>query len=144
MSFNFADTRVTATSPVRKTPEVLAVKLTSSDFTTGGAASVKAVLPQDASIIGFRYWTKTAFSGNGVTALSLSVGVTGTATKYLNSGSITLTAGAGSTTLGAGSWANIFQDAGVETGDQSLMFTGTATTGNPTAGEAIVLIEYIR
>lgn len=145
MSFNFAAQTLagapTVLSPTAKDLQVKAVKLTGADFTTGGAASVKAVLPADASIVGFRLWTKTAYSGNGVTALSLNIGVPGTPTKFTNGQAVALTAGAMSFT-GA---ANIFQDLDLPQGqDIQLLFTGTATTGNPTAGESYILIEYIR
>jgi hypothetical protein len=141
MAFNFADTRVNTTSPVRKVPEVVAVKLGASDFTTGGTASVKAVLPKDASIIGFRLWNKTVLSGNSISAATLSIGVTGTATKYVNAVSAFGSTNAYSVIAAA---SNIFQTEGAETGDISLLFTGTATTGNPTAGELYVLVEYVR
>jgi hypothetical protein len=89
MSFNFQigyPNGPTAVSPPAKDIQIKAVKLTSADFTTGGTASVKAVLPQDASIIRLSYWTKTTFSGNGVSALSLSIGVTGTRHTYCSYG----------------------------------------------------------
>jgi hypothetical protein len=144
MSFNFSTVSAngpTPTTPAAKDVQVKAVKLTFADFTTGGTAAVKAVLPMDASIIGVRFWTKTTFSGNAVSALSLAIGVAGTATKYVNA-ALSLTGGTYS--IPSSAVTNIFQDAGVETTDQSLLFTGTATTGNPTAGEAYVLIEYVR
>jgi hypothetical protein len=143
MSFNFAAQSLagapTVISPPAKRIIVKAVKLTSADFTTGGTASVKALLPMDASIVGFRFWTKTTFAGNSVSALSLQIGVTGTVAKYVAASTVALT---GPSTMVFPTGA--FQDLGAETGDQALLFTGTATTGNPTSGEAYVLIEYVR
>jgi hypothetical protein len=141
MSFNFADNRLTPLSPPSKNLVAKAVKLTFADFTTGGTASVKAMLPKEASIVGFRTWTKTTFAGNGVTVVSLQIGVSGTVAKYLGASTLSLTANAATypTALGAG----VYQDAGAEATDIQLLFTGTATTGNPTSGEAYVLIEYV-
>jgi hypothetical protein len=150
MSFNFSTVWAngpTPTAPTSKDVQVKAVKLTSSDFTTGGTASVKAYLPADASIIGFRTWTKTTFAGNGVTVVSLQIGITGTVAKYLAASTIALT---GPSVMafptGAIAATGAFQewDAAAPGGDVPLLFTGTATTGNPTSGEAYVLIEYVR
>lgn len=83
MSFNFQTTypnAPTAISPPAKDVQVKAVKLTNSDFTTGGTTSLKAVLPADASIIGFRLWVKTQLAGGGITAATLSIGVQGGST----------------------------------------------------------------
>jgi hypothetical protein len=143
MSFNFSDTRVTALSPGAKEIQVKAVKLTFADFTTGGAAAVKAVLPADASIIGFRLWVKTQLSGNGITAATLSIGTSGTPTQFINATGNAFNAANAYAFIGTES--NIFQDLSLpQTSDISLLFTGTATTGNPTAGEMYVLIEYVR
>jgi hypothetical protein len=122
-----------------------AVKLTFADFTTGGAASLKAYMPADASIVKVTLWTKTTFAGNGVSALSLQIGVTGTAAKYLAASTVQLT-GPSTITLPSGVANNLFGvfDPTAPGGDVPLLFTGTATTGNPTSGEAYVLIEYVR
>ena len=150
MSFNFSGlpstTFPTPTNPVAKDLQVKAVKLTSADFTTGGTASVKAYLPADASLVGIRYWTKTTFSGNGVTVVSLQIGVTGTVNKYLSATTLSLTGGVAGTATAITASTGAYQeyDPTAPAGDIPLLFTGTATTGNPTAGEAYVLIEYVR
>jgi hypothetical protein len=144
MAWNFSDARSpTALTPTSVKKETKLVKLTFADFTTGGTAAVKAVIPANSTITGFSYWKKTAFSGNGVSAATLSIGVTGTATKYVSAFDVN-TPAAGTrafitpTTL-------IFEnyDPANRT-DVSLLFTGTATTGNPTAGELYIEIEYVR
>jgi hypothetical protein len=84
-----------------------AVKLTSADFTTGGAASLKAYMPADASIVSVRLWTKTTFAGNGVSALSLQIGITGTVNKYVQSSTIALT-GPSTLSLPSGAVNNFF------------------------------------
>jgi hypothetical protein len=149
MSFNFAaqnyPSGVQASNAMAKQVYVQAVKLTFADFTTGGAASVKASLPADASIIGLRHWTKTTFAGNGVTAVSLQIGITGTVAKYLAASTLALT-GPSIQAFPAGvQGGDFFEfDPTAPGGDIALLFTGTATTGNPTSGEAYVLIEYVR
>lgn len=143
--FNPGPNGPTPTSPASKEISVKAVKLTFADFTTGGTASVKAYLPCDASIVGFRHWTKTTYAGNGVTVVSLQIGVTGTVNKFLSATTLSLTGGtagvATAITAGTGAFQECDPTAPV---DVALLFTGTATTGNPTSGESYVLIEYVR
>lgn len=147
MSFNFSTgpNGPTPTSPTSKQVNVQAIKLTFADFTTGGTASIKGYVPADASITNIRTWTKTTFSGNGVTVVSLQIGITGTVAKYVAASTLALT---GPSVIGfpGGVASNIVQeyDPTAPGGDIPLLFTGTATTGNPTAGEAYVLIEYVR
>lgn len=137
-------------SPVGPTPLsnvkdqlVKVVKLTFADFTTGGTASVKAVLPADATMVDISYWKKTAFSGNGITAATLSIGVSGAVTQYVNAFDVN-TPAAG-TNAKITPVTNIMQAYQIPLGaDIALLFTGTATTGNPTAGELYVTITYVR
>ena len=131
---------VTATAN-NKSLHVKSVKLTFADVVTGGTASVKAVLPARSTILGFLFQKKTAFSGNGITAATLSIGVTGTPTSFVNAADIhTPAAGAQSYLTSTGTHADYAAPSG---GDISLLFTGTATTGNPTAGEFYVDIIYV-
>lgn len=119
------------------------VRLTFADFVTGGTASVKAVLPADATITSMEYWKKTAFSGNGITAATLSVGVPGTPTQFVSA--IDVNTPAAGTNAMITPVTNIMQPYSLPNGqDISLLFTGTATTGNPTAGELYVTIRYVR
>lgn len=144
MSLNFQSAPPGGVSPTNLTSKNLqakVIKLTSADFATGGTASVKAVLPKDVSIVGFSTWVKTQLAGGGITAATISVGVLGTPTKYASA--VNAFGAAGTYAVFPNS-SNIFQDAGVETGDQRLLITGTATTGNPTSGELYVLIEYVQ
>lgn len=145
MAFDFTPfpTGPTAASPASKDVVMKAVKLAAADFVTGGTASVKAVLPADASIVGFEYWKQTAFSGGGVTAVTLSIGVTGTPTQFVNGFDIN-TPAAGTRAIFTPQ-TNIMAEANPDNRtDISLLFTGTATTGNPTAGSVYVLIYYVR
>lgn len=143
MAIQFPDLQVTATSN-DKVPHVKVVQLTFADFTTGGTASVKAILPADSTIVCVNFWKKTAFSGNGITAATLSVGIPGAATQFVNAFDVhTPVAG---TSAEVTPITNIMQNysAPVSGGDISLLFTGTATTGNPTAGEMYIAITYAR
>jgi hypothetical protein len=91
-----------------------------------------------------QYWKKTAFSGNGITAATLSIGITGTATKYVNAFDVN-TPAAGALALVTPE-TSIVDTTNLTTpgNDVNLLFTGTATTGNPTAGEVILYIWYVR
>lgn len=142
MAVLFPDRNPTATSN-EKTLHTKTVQLTFSDVTTGGANSVKAVIPSDATILEMSYWKKTQLSGNGITAATLSIGVPGTPTNFVNAFDI-LTPVAGQQGH-LSPVTNIMQNYQVPQGpDISLLFTGTATTGNPTAGEVYVKIIYVR
>lgn len=145
--FNNGPNGPTPTSPPAKEVMVKAVKLTFADFTTGGTAAVKAYLPADASLVRVSTYLKTTFAGNGVTALAYTLGITGTAAKYVASTSMGITAGAAAPVAGIlAATTGAFQeyDPTAPGGDIPLLFTGTATTGNPTSGEAYLLIEYVR
>jgi hypothetical protein len=139
MGVNYADNRVTATSNSHAV-KVKSVKLTFDDVRTGGTASVKAVLPAQSTILGFQFWKKTQLSGGSISAATLSIGVPGSATFFVNAADI-LTPTAGDTVLLRSTTTHQNYDSNNRT-DISLLFTGTATTGNPTAGEFYVDILY--
>lgn len=142
MAIQFPDPNVTATSNI-KDVNVKVVKLTFADFTTTGIAAVDAILPADATIIELSYWKKTQFSGNSVSAVTLSIGDSSSATKYVNAFDV-LTPNAGNSGHINPS-TNIMQAYQVPLGlDFPLLFTGTATTGNPTAGEIYIKIVFVR
>jgi len=143
MAVQFPDLNPTATSN-DKVVHTKTVRLTFADFVTGGIASVKAILPADSTILFMEWWKKTAFSGNGVTAATLSIGVTGTPTQFVNALDVNTPAAGFSGEVTP--ITNIMQpySAPVAGPDISLLFTGTATTGNPTAGELYVTIVYVR
>lgn len=142
MAIIFPDRFVTATSNVKELYQKT-IQLSASDFTTGGANSVKAILPADATIVSILYWKRTAFSGGGVTAVTLSIGVPGTPTNFVNA--IDVNTPAAGTIAEFSPVTNIYQNYSLPLGsDIHMLFTGTATTGNPTAGELMVTIRYVR
>jgi hypothetical protein len=138
MAVNYTDNRVTATSN-SAVMKLKSVRFAANEVTTGGANSVKAVIPPAATLIGFRFWKRTQLTGGGITAATLSIGVPGNPTAYVNAADI-LTPAAGVTVfLISTTTHNSYEP---NAGDISLLFTGTATTGNPTAGEFFVDILY--
>lgn len=139
MSVNYADNRINATSN-NKSIHVKSVKLTFADVTTAGANSVKAVLPAQSTILGFVFWKKTQLSGGSISAATLSIGIPGAATSFVNAADI-LTPTAGDTSWLRSTTTHQDYDPNNRT-DISLLFTGTATTGNPTAGEFYVDVYY--
>lgn len=139
MGVNYNDNRITATSN-DKSVHVKSVRLLATDFSTTGSASVDAVLPAQSTILGFNFWKRTQLSGGGITAATLSIGVPGSPTSFVNAfDALTPAAGVQSMLTHQGSHRQHDPD---NRTDISLLFTGTATTGNPTAGEIYVDILY--
>ena len=144
MAVQFPDPIPTANSN-DKTVHVKVVQLTAAAFSTTGTLTHQAcILPADATILTVEYWKKTQFSGGGVTAASLSIGIPGTPT-YFASAIDVFTPVAG--TVGKITpMTNIMQPYNIPytNGDIYVEFTGSATTGNPTAGELEVAIYFVR
>jgi hypothetical protein len=138
MAVDYTDRRVTANSGVSAF-KTKSLRFSFAEVTTGGAASVKAVMPPTATLLGFMFNKKTQLSGGGITAATLSIGVAGSPTSFVNAADI-LTPAAGTTVFLTSTALNNNYNA--NGGDISLLFTGTATTGNPTAGEFFVNILY--
>jgi hypothetical protein len=142
MAILFPDRAITATSNVKELYQKT-IQLTFADVTTGGANSVKAVIPADSSIVSILYWKRTQFSGGGITAATLSIGIPGTPTSFVNAADV-LTPAVG-TIAEFTPITNIYQNYQAPLGsDISLLFTGTATTGNPSAGELMITVRYVR
>lgn len=143
MAINFNEQASPTATNMDKTAHRKVVRIQAADITTGGANSVKCVLPGDSSIISMGFWKRTQFSGGGITAATLSVGIPGQATRFVSAYDV-LTPAAG-TSVDMTPISNIMQEPTVPVApDINLLFTGTATTGNPTAGEIIVSIVYVR
>lgn len=139
MGVNYNDNRVTATSN-DKSVHVKSVRLLASDFAVGGSASVDVVLPANSTILAFNFWKRTQLSGGGITAATLSIGIPGAPTSFVNAfDALTPAVGVQSMLTHSGSHQNHDPD---NRTDISLLITGTATTGNPTAGEIYVDVIY--
>lgn len=129
-----------ATSNV-KDVVVKVVKLTSANFTTTGTNTLVAVLPADASILSMQLQVETQLSGGGITAASIDVGSASGGAQYVSAASAFGAAGANSllNKLGGPDHYNIPWGA-----DKGIWVKGTATTGNPTAGEVYLMVYYVR
>lgn len=122
--------------------QVKVVKLSSANYTTAGTNTLVAVLPADASIISMRHWTKTVLSGNGVTSPTATIGATSAGTDYTSALAVTNTTG---TYTVATPITGIVQNYQVPlSGDLNIWYKGSCSTGNPTAGEIYLIIEYVR
>jgi len=117
-------------------------KLTFANFTTGNTDALIGRLPADASILGVKTWLKTAFSGNSVASPVLSLGSSSGGTQFSSAVAITNTV---STYALHTPIAGILQEYQVPLGGEvSLYARGGCSTGNPTAGELYVIVEYVR
>jgi hypothetical protein len=100
-------------------------------------------LPAGSKILRFNVEKTTAISGGSVSAVNVTFGVPGTANLYMTSAAIGLTAipTVSATLLAAQVPA---QTNNVGTSDVTVTGTFTAVTGDPTAGVAVVTVEYIQ
>lgn len=132
----------TATSNV-KDVHVKVVKLSSANFTvTTATSTLVAVLPADATILGFKYWNKTKLAGGSVSAAVLSLGTASAGTQYVSAFDVFTTVG---TQAILSPVTGIMQNYAIPQGsDIQVWATGLATTGSPTSGEIYVTIEYVR
>ena len=141
MGFKSSDlfpSQVTANTPPSKTVQVKIFQLTRSDTT----ATVKAVLPGDASVIDFLITGPGANPGGAAT---IRIGNTPTATEYVNNTSAGGTGGAvrASGTYNTANLPNL-ENAPVA-GDISL-YAGYAETGTPSTvgGPWTVYAYFVR
>jgi hypothetical protein len=137
-----AGTGPNATSNI-KDVVVKVVKLTSANFAvTTSVKTLVAVLPADATILGFKYWNKTKLAGGGITAAALSLGTTSAGTEFISAFDVFTTVG---TQALLSPVTGIMQNYAIPLGaDIQVWATGLATTGTPTSGEIYVEISYVR
>lgn len=138
------DPSPTGPTPTSNVKDLLVkvVKLSSANFTTAGVNTLVAVLPADASIIGVFSYVKTALSGNGVTSPVISIGSTSGGTEFANAVGVTNTTG---TYAAVTPVTAIVQAYGLPLpGDIPIFLRGICSTGNPTAGEIDLVIQYVR
>ncbi len=131
-----------ATSNI-KDIRVTVVKLTSANFAvTTSVKTLVAVLPADATILGFKYWNKTKLAGGSISAATLSLGTTSAGTEFVSAFDVFTTVG---TQALLSPVTGIMQNYALPLGtDIQVWATGLATTGTPTSGEIYVEISYVR
>jgi hypothetical protein len=112
-------------------------------ITTSPVAQRLFVLPAGSKIVRFTVEKTTAVSGNSVSAVNATFGTAGSANAYSTTLDIGLTtAQTARATLDAALVSSATNNIG--TVDVPVFGTFTAVTGNPTAGSAVVTIEYIQ
>jgi len=152
MAINFVQGQVAVGDPSPTGPtansndkdvHVKVVKLTSANFTiTTSTKTLVAVLPADATILGFEYWNKTKLAGNSISAATLSLGTTSGGTEFVSAFDVFTTVG---TQAKLTPVTGIMQNYGIPLGgDIPVYATGLATTGSPSSGEIYVSIFYVR
>jgi len=140
---DLSPTGPSALSGPAKGLQVKVAKLSGANFTTGGANNLVMVLPADATIICFKLWVKTQLAGGGITAATFSVGSTSGGTQFVNASALAF--GTANTFSTLPTVSGIYQNYNIPYGaDIQLFVNGTATTGNPNAGELYLTVEYVR
>jgi hypothetical protein len=114
-----------------------------SAMTTSPSAVNLFNLPAGSKILRFNVEKTTAISGGSVSAVAVTFGNAGSANAYQTTAAIGLTtAQAVRATLDAALVSSATNNIGAT--DVTVTGTFTATGGNPTAGAAVVTIEYIQ
>ena len=118
------------------------VKLSSANFGTTAVNTLVAVLPGDATILEMKLWVKTQLSGNSISAATVNIGTASGGTQFASAFNSFGTAGAMSQVTPIN---GIMQNYQIPvSADIPIYVGGTATTGNPTAGEIYLLVYYVR
>jgi len=130
----------TAISNVKDT-QVKVVKLTSANFSTTGVNTMVMVLPADASILSMVLQVNTQLSGNSISAAAIDIGSASGGAQYVSAASAFGSAGANTLLNKLGGVENYQLPLN---GDKQIYVKGTATTGNPTAGEMYLIVTYVR
>jgi hypothetical protein len=112
-------------------------------MTTSPTAQNLFTLPAGSKIIRFTVEKTTAISGGSVSGVNATFGKSGTADAFQTSAAIGLTtAQAVRATLDAALVSSAANNIGLT--DVTVTGTFTAAGGNPTAGAAVVTVEYIQ
>lgn len=113
-----------------------------SVMTTAPVAQALFTLPAGSKILRYNVEKLVAISGGSVSAVNTSFGTATSAAAYSTAVDIGLTtAQTARATLDAALVSSAANNIG--TVDQTVYGTFTAVTGNPTAGSAVVTIEYV-
>jgi hypothetical protein len=117
-------------------------KLTYANFSTSNTDTLIGRFPADTSILQVTTWLKTAFSGNSVSSPVLSLGSTSGGTQFSSAVALTNTTG---TYALHSPVTGILQPYDVPLGGEiNLYARGGCSTGNPTAGELYVIVQFVR
>jgi hypothetical protein len=124
-----------------KDTQVKVVKLSSANFSTTGVNTLVAVLPADASILSMVLMVETQLSGNSISAAAIDIGSASGGAQYVSAASAFGAAGANTLLQKLGGVEHYNLPWGP---DKGIWVKGTATTGNPTAGELYLIVTYVR
>lgn len=127
----------TALSPTSKYIELKAFQVTRSDTT----ASIKCVLPGDSTIISFSIFS-TAVS-NAATTATVSVGIPGNNTYYINAADVKTAAGRIALTSNLTNIMNL-ENTPVSTDIQINAIYAETGTASTSGGPFYVIVEYVR
>lgn len=126
-----------------KTVQSKVFKLTFANFGTSAVNTMVGSLAADASITSMTLWTKTALTGNSISAATISVGTASAGTQFVNANAAAFQAVGVKASLSP--MTGIYQAYQVPLGNEiQIWVSGAATTGNPTAGEMYLQIEFVR
>ena len=152
MAINFVQGQVATSDPNPggpsaisndKVSKVKVVKLTSANFTTTNVDTMVAMLPADATILSFRLWVKTQLAGGSVSAATLALGSASGGAQFMAANAAAF--GAANVATYLTPVLGIMQNYNIPQGnDIQIWARGACATGNPTAGEMYLTIEYVR
>ena len=132
----------TATSNI-KDKKLKVIKLSSANFSTTNVDTLVAVLPADATIIGFDLWVRTQLAGGSISAATLAIGNVSGGAQFAAANAAAF--GTAGTFSQLSPIVNVFQNYSLPQGpDIPIWVRGVATTGNPTSGELYLVINYVR
>jgi len=157
MSLNYIQGNVAVTDPTSgqggpfptsNVKDVLTkvIKINPANFNTTRVDTLVAVLPADASIIGIFQYIKVALTGGGITSATMRVGTTSGGQEILGDGTWPFGSTGAYTALNGGSGlGSLCANYNMPPGQDIRIYAGgAAVTGNPTAGELYLIIQYIR
>lgn len=114
-----------------------------SAMTTSPTAQDLFILPAGAKIMRFVVEKTTAISGGSVSNVALTIGTSADADLYQTTANIATAAGRTTqSTLDAA--LVVSETDNIGTSDVTVQGTFTAATGNPTAGSAVVTVQYVQ
>lgn len=111
-------------------------------FTTAGVNTLLGSYPPDTAFLGFDVWVGTALSGNGVTSPTATLGNVAAGTQFASAVAVTNTTGYNAKLTPV--TAIMQQQDPTNRTDINLYFRGSCSTGNPTAGQVMIVVYFVR